>query len=97
MLLSWPRTGVVCLRLACSVWVLDFIKKIFHNKSSGAFKSIHIKVKDSGTKEGLRPWESTGESICVALLWFPTKFIEKKGAKAGLPRLHGEARHRIRY
>ena len=44
----------VCLRPACSVWVLNSVQERFHNTSPGDFERIFIKAGDSDTKEGLR-------------------------------------------
>ena len=53
----------VCLRPACSVWVLDFMQQRFHNMSPIDFESAFIKAGDSETKEGLRVEEVAGESL----------------------------------
>ena len=43
----------VCLRLAYSVWVLDFMQEIFHDMTPGDFESMLTKAEDSETRKGL--------------------------------------------
>ena len=49
-----PGVGWVCPSTAWNVWVLDFVKEIFHSVSPGAFESMFIKAGGSETKDGLR-------------------------------------------
>ena len=49
----WKGKSRVCLRPACSVWVLDFVQENFYNRSPGDFESTFIKAGDSKTRKGL--------------------------------------------
>ena len=51
----------VCFRPPCSMWVLDFMQKRFHNMRPADFERMFIKAGDSETKEGLRVEAATGE------------------------------------
>ena len=80
------RTGTgqqwVCLRLACSVWVLDFMQERCHNMSPGDLESTFVKAGDSETKEGLRIEEVTRESLGRAAL-APQKSYRKGVSQGG--------------
>lgn len=62
-----PGSERVCLGLAGSVWVLDFVQGRFHNMDPGNFEGLFIKA---GTvKQGrLSIEEATGESLGEAAL-----------------------------
>ena len=68
----------VCLRLASSVWLLDFMWERFHNMSTGDFQSMFTKAGDSETRQELSVEEATGKSIGSDLLWVPRNFFRKK-------------------
>lgn len=61
MLLDWGLgPEQVCLELAGSVWVLDFMQEKSH-KSPCDSESMFIKAENSETKEDLKVEEETGE------------------------------------
>ena len=62
LLLDMNQPEWVCLRMACSVWVLDFPQERFHNMSPGDFDSMLIMAGDSKAQERLRVEEATGVS-----------------------------------
>ncbi|KAF6131180.1 hypothetical protein HJG60_008050 [Phyllostomus discolor] len=73
-----PGPEQVCLRPACSVWVLDFMQDRFQCAGPGGFEILFVKAEDSERKEGLRVEEATGESPGGALLWLPRRVMGKK-------------------
>ena len=72
-----PGLEQVCLRLASSLWVLDFVQKRFHNMSPGDFEGMFIKAGGSETKDGLMVEEATRERLGSALRWLPGNLLGK--------------------
>lgn len=91
-----PGPEQVCLGLASSVWVLDFVQERFHSKRSGDFESRFITVGDSETKKEPRIEGAAGESRGSALLWLPRNIMGKKWATLGCVDSLGSKRHRGR-
>lgn len=68
----------VCLRLAWSMWVLDFVQEEFHKMSPGALESVFI---TAGTvKRGRARDRSSSRRDWVVLLWPSGDVIGRTGA-----------------
>ena len=62
-----PGLEQVCLGPACSVWVLDFMQKRFHNTSPGDLERTFINAGGSETKKGLGQ-KKQQEALCLGSL-----------------------------
>lgn len=78
-----PGPEQVCLGLAGSVWVLDFVQEGFHSKSSGDFEIRCITVGDSEPKKEPRIEAAAEGSLGSALLRLLRNIMGKKWATLG--------------